>query len=109
MSVSRDCCVLSGTGLCVGLITRPEESYRLWCVSECDREASTIRRPWHITACYAIGTKLYNALQYIHCVCTYVLHKTSCIYTRYSKWVVSNHGGSTEATARAQGRVSHVF
>jgi len=25
-------CVLSCRGLCVGLITRPEESYRAWCV-----------------------------------------------------------------------------
>jgi len=25
--------VLSGRGLCDGLVTRPEESYRLWCVS----------------------------------------------------------------------------
>jgi hypothetical protein len=24
------CCVLSGRGLCDELITRPEESYRLW-------------------------------------------------------------------------------
>jgi hypothetical protein len=28
-SVSCECCVLSGRGLCVGLITRPEESYRM--------------------------------------------------------------------------------
>ena len=27
MSVCCECCVLSGRGLCVGLITRPEESY----------------------------------------------------------------------------------
>jgi hypothetical protein len=27
-----ECCVLSGRGLCVGLITRPVESYRVWCV-----------------------------------------------------------------------------
>jgi len=27
MSVCCGCCVLSGRGLCVGLITRPEESY----------------------------------------------------------------------------------
>jgi hypothetical protein len=27
MSVSCGCCVLSGRGLCEGLITRPEESY----------------------------------------------------------------------------------
>jgi hypothetical protein len=30
--VSCECCVLSGRVLCVGLITRTEESYRLWCV-----------------------------------------------------------------------------
>jgi hypothetical protein len=44
MSVSCECCVLSGRGLCDGLITRPEESYRLWCVSNvCDHETSTKR------------------------------------------------------------------
>jgi hypothetical protein len=30
--------VLSGRGLCNGLITRLEESYRLWCVVVCDQE-----------------------------------------------------------------------
>jgi hypothetical protein len=40
MSVSCECCVLSGRVLCDGLITSPEESYRLWCVYQCDREAS---------------------------------------------------------------------
>jgi hypothetical protein len=30
--------VLSCRGLCDGLITRPEESYRLWCVVVCDLE-----------------------------------------------------------------------
>ena len=33
-------CVLSGRGLCDELITRPEESYRLWCVVVCDQETS---------------------------------------------------------------------
>jgi hypothetical protein len=32
MSVSCECCVLSSKGLCDGLIARPEESYRVWCV-----------------------------------------------------------------------------
>jgi len=32
--------VLSGTGLCDGLITRPEESYRMWRVVVCDQETS---------------------------------------------------------------------
>jgi len=30
--------VLPGRGLCDKLITRPEESYRLWCVVVCDLE-----------------------------------------------------------------------
>jgi len=30
--------VLSGRGLCGELITRPEESYRPWCVVVCDLE-----------------------------------------------------------------------
>ena len=32
MPVSCECCVLSVRGLCVGLITRPEEGYRVWCI-----------------------------------------------------------------------------
>ena len=38
--------VLSGRGLCDGPITRPQASYRVFCVCECDREASIMRRPW---------------------------------------------------------------
>ena len=40
MFVCCECCVLSGSGLCDGLITRPEESYRLWRVVVCDQETS---------------------------------------------------------------------
>jgi hypothetical protein len=36
MGVCCECCVLSDRGLCDELITRPEESYRLWCVVMCD-------------------------------------------------------------------------
>jgi len=42
MSVCCKCCVLSGRGLCDELITRPEESYRLWCVDVCDLEKVTV-------------------------------------------------------------------
>ena len=45
MSVCCECCVLPSTGLCEGLITRPEESYWLWCVIVCDLETSWMR-PW---------------------------------------------------------------
>jgi hypothetical protein len=33
-------CVLSGRGLCDELITRPEESFRLWRVVVCDQQTS---------------------------------------------------------------------
>jgi len=57
VNVCCECCVLSGRGLCVGLITRPEESYRLWCV--CDREASITRRPWPTGGCYVMVKKIH--------------------------------------------------
>ena len=40
MFVCCDCFVLSGRSLCDELITRSEESYRLWCVVKCDLETS---------------------------------------------------------------------
>ena len=46
--------MLSGRGLCDGLITRPEESYRLWCVAVCDPEnlknEEAIARDWAASA-----------------------------------------------------------
>ena len=42
MFVCCECCVLSGIGLCDELITRPEESYRLWCVVVCDLEEKKV-------------------------------------------------------------------
>jgi hypothetical protein len=53
MDVCCDCFVLSGRGFCVGLITRPEESYRVLCVSQDDREASIMRRLWPTRVCCA--------------------------------------------------------
>ena len=44
MFICCECCVLSGRDLCDGLITRPEESYRLWRVVVCDQETSKTRR-----------------------------------------------------------------
>ena len=44
MFVCCECFVLSGRGLCDGLITRPEESYGLWRVGVCDQETSYARR-----------------------------------------------------------------
>jgi hypothetical protein len=45
MSVSCDCSVLSGRGLCDGLGSLVQRSPAECGVSECDREASPMRRP----------------------------------------------------------------
>jgi len=37
---------VSGRGHSDELITRPEESYRLWYVVVCDLEISRLMRPW---------------------------------------------------------------
>jgi hypothetical protein len=46
MFLSCECCVLSGRGLCDGPIPRPEESYRVWCVFECDQVKN--KNPLHL-------------------------------------------------------------
>ena len=45
MFLSCECCVLSSRGLCVGLITRPEESYRVWRVLNNQHE----HKPLHLS------------------------------------------------------------
>jgi hypothetical protein len=57
MFVGCECCVLSGRGLCDELITRPEESYRLWHVVVCDQEPSKTRRLKTATGLWKIQTQ----------------------------------------------------
>jgi hypothetical protein len=51
ISLSCECCLLSGGGPREGPIPRPEESYRLWCVIVCDLDTSSMRRPWPALGC----------------------------------------------------------
>ena len=48
---------MSGRGLCDELVTRPEESYRLWCVVVCDLETSRMGAPY----IYDISRLRFNA------------------------------------------------
>ena len=72
MSVCRECCVLSGRGLCVGLFTRPDESYRLCWVVVCDLEPSRMGRPLPTGGCCAKKDARFGsnysgrALTYLH-------------------------------------------
>jgi len=54
MSVCCEYCVLTGTGLCIWLIIRPEKSYRECVVKECECEASIMRRAWPTIGCCAM-------------------------------------------------------
>jgi hypothetical protein len=45
MFVSCECSVFLGSGLFDKLITRPQESYRLWCVVVCDLETLRMGGP----------------------------------------------------------------
>ena len=58
--VCCECRVLSRRGLCDELITRPEESYRLWCVVVCDLKTSRIGAP-HIynISCLRVNTSAH--------------------------------------------------
>jgi len=49
MFVCCECFVLSGRVLCDELITRPEESYRLWCVVMCDLENLMNEEPYTVS------------------------------------------------------------
>jgi hypothetical protein len=69
MCVCCGCCVLSGRGLCDELTTRPEESYRLWCVAVCDIETSSMRSQisvdcdWNLRGLLAGGDLITLSLQ----------------------------------------------
>jgi hypothetical protein len=73
MFVCCECCVLSGRCNCKEPITRPEESYLLWCVVVCDLETSRMRRPWPALDRSATEKNLYmlslmSTLEKAYCV-----------------------------------------
>ena len=66
ISVCCECCVLSIRGLCEELITRLEESYRLWCVVVCDLETSRMRKQWPTLGCSATRKKYSSYYIFSH-------------------------------------------
>ena len=83
--VCCECRVLSGRGLRDELITRPEESYRLWCVVVCDLETSRIGAPY-IYDISSLRVNLYTVREgqfYLH-VCV-LLCKEPFVQLQHSK------------------------
>ena len=84
--VCCECCVLSGRGLCDGLIIRSEESYRLWRVVVCDQETSKTRRLKSATGLWKYNHRVVmprkkqkHLLSYIlpFCINMHVIHVLS--------------------------------
>ena len=59
--------MLSGRGLCDELITRPEESYRLWCVVVCDLEISRLGAPYIYIYIYIYDISSLRVNKSAHC------------------------------------------
>ena len=53
MSVSCECCVLSGTGFASGRLFVQRSPTDCECVRVCDLETSAMRRPWPALGCCA--------------------------------------------------------
>jgi hypothetical protein len=69
MFVCCECRVLSGRGLCDGLISRPEESYRLWCVVVCDLENLKNEE-----ATTRVGSQRYRKKKFLNCSTCFERH-----------------------------------
>jgi hypothetical protein len=78
-----ECCVcLSGRGLCDGLITRPEESYRLCCVIVCDLETSRMRRLKPARVVNASRGRRLMSSGTCECMCFMVTMVSRCSVTK---------------------------
>jgi len=99
MFVCCEFCVLSGRGLCDGLIIRPGESYRLWRVVVCDLETSKMRRLKPATGLWEIQPKGRNAKKtttttteavtdnYFESKCYIRLNKVKCTRNIKAYWL----------------------
>jgi len=88
MCVCCECCVLSGKGLCDELITRPEESFRMWCVVMSDLETLWLRRPWPTGGCCVKRKKKFIVLHFaVYCLphvmfCCRSYNGMACLWVR---------------------------
>ena len=74
--------MLSGRDLCDELITRPEESYRLWCVVVCDLETSRIGAPYIYIYIYDI---------YLYDISSLRVNDLTLILLTLRKWRTPNN------------------
>jgi hypothetical protein len=81
--VSCESCVLSGRGLSVGLIVRPEDSYRVWC----DRLPSKKRKCWPTRGSCPVGTKSRYPYRYLFCTVRHNGLTTALVCMYLCEWL----------------------
>jgi len=75
--------VLSGRGLCDELITRPEESYRLWCLFVCDLE--NLMHEEALSHCGIVAPRKHQVLISHHCYSEHCMCRVYCWIKPYVK------------------------
>jgi len=96
-----NCCVLSGRGLCHELITRPEESYRMWCAVVCVLETSWMRRPWP-TGGYAQNKNWFGRFHQHVCVCQ---PKDTALHSRIPSFLMNTAGTTSNVKRQKKGKL----
>ena len=81
--------MLSGRGLCDGLITRPEDSYGLCCVVVCDLETSRMGAPYiyDISHLRVKLTKFYEVPTRLKLQTSVFLYKPYGRFSSRSTWI----------------------
>ena len=85
--VCCECRVFSGRGLCDELITRPEESYRLWCVV-CDLETSRMGAPY-IYDISSLRVNIKQILIHVPCMMSKSFYLTAFHSLKSKQYTVS--------------------
>jgi hypothetical protein len=93
MFICCKCCVLEGRGLCDELITRPEESYQLWCVIVRYLETSRLQKPWSMLGS---STMWRGISAYLVCLGLVLYEDTDVIYSHIGQLKILNSFWTTK-------------
>jgi hypothetical protein len=89
MSVTCECCVLSGRGLCGELIIRPEESYRLWCVWVWSR--NLVEESYRVWCVWVWSRNILEESYRVWCVWVWSRNLVEEAYRVWCVWVWSRN------------------
>jgi hypothetical protein len=83
-------CVVEKKVLCDEPVTRPRESYRVWCVLSYDIQASTMRRPWPTTAVESLKKKVVLKMVWGRDANMVKLKESDLVRREYTRFVLTD-------------------